>query len=87
MAEKIVKVGLVRDYRNYLYFIDGTGNVCRRAKGGSGTTEILRSAASLGFTREKGWLYYIDKEGDVSRSPMAARKPKTAPAEVEGAAV
>ncbi len=27
--------------------------------------------ADAGVTRESGYLYYIDKNGDVSRSPMA----------------
>ena len=32
----------------------------------------------VGLKREQGYLYYIDKEGDISRSPQARRK-KAAP--------
>src|SRR5579884_4368893 len=31
MAEKIKKLNLERDYKKYLYFIDGEGNVCQKA--------------------------------------------------------
>ncbi len=27
--------------------------------------------ADAGVTRESGYLYFIDKDGDVSRAPMA----------------
>ena len=27
--------------------------------------------AKTGIKREKGWLYYLDKRGDVSRAKMA----------------
>ncbi len=35
--------------------------------------------AKTGIRREKGWLYFLDKQGDVSRARMArggARAPK-----------
>ena len=30
----------------------------------------------LGLTKERGWLYFIDKEGDVSRAKMERGKRK-----------
>jgi len=27
--------------------------------------------AETNVTRESGWLYFIDKDGDVSKAPMA----------------
>jgi hypothetical protein len=30
-----------------------------------------QKVAKLGIKREGGYLYYVDKEGDLSRSPMA----------------
>lgn len=27
--------------------------------------------ATVGITKEKGYLYYVDKKGDISRSKMA----------------
>lgn len=73
MAEKIKKLGLERDYKNYLYFIDGQGNVSRKSKSGSGETEVLVPNA---IQRDNQYLYFIDKEGDIARSPRAARTKK-----------
>jgi len=33
-----------------------------------GNAEVVKSA---GVKRESGWLYFIDKDGDVSRAKMA----------------
>ena len=41
MAEKVNKLGLERDYKKYLYFIDGEGSVCRKPKSGEGESEVL----------------------------------------------
>ena len=65
MAEKVKKLGLERDYKHYLYFLDGNGNVCRKHKSGSKDAEIVVEHA---VERDNQYLYYIDKEGDVSRS-------------------
>jgi hypothetical protein len=70
MAEKVKKLNLERDYKNYLYFIDGNGNVCRKSKSGKGDSEVLVEKA---VDRDNNFLYFIDKEGDVARSPRAAR--------------
>ena len=75
MAEKVNKLGLERDYKKFLYFIDGQGNVCKKPKSGEGETEIVVPNA---VERDNQFLYFIDKEGDVARSPRAARKPKKA---------
>lgn len=73
MAEKVKKLNLERDYKKYLYFIDGQGNVCRKSKSGEGDTEVLVENA---VDRDNQYLYFIDKEGDVARSPRAARGKK-----------
>jgi hypothetical protein len=75
MAEKVNKLGLERDYKKYLYFIDGEGNVCRKSKSGEGESEVMVKNAC---TRDNNYLYFIDKEGDVSRSARASRKKKEA---------
>jgi hypothetical protein len=77
MAEKVKQLKLERDYKKYLYFIDGSGNVARKAKSGEGETEVLVPNA---VERDNNFLYFIDKDGDVSRSPRAARKKKDPPA-------
>jgi hypothetical protein len=74
MADKVQKLGLDRDYKQYLYFIDKDGNVARKKKGGDGSVEVV---AETKLVREKGYLYFIDKDGDLAR---AARKGKSDPA-------
>ena len=73
MAEKVKKLNLERDYKKYLYFIDGSGNVCRKAKSGEGESKVLVENA---VDRDNNFLYFIDKDGDVARSPRAARGKK-----------
>ena len=41
--------------------------MARAGKGGGNAEKV----ATAGVTRESGWLYFIDKNGDVARSPMA----------------
>jgi len=71
MAEKVKKLDLERDYKKYLYFIDGQGNVCQRPKSGEGDSKVLVPNA---VERDNSFLYFIDKEGDVSRSPRGSKK-------------
>ena len=73
MAEKVKKLNLERDYKKYLYFIDGDGNVCQKPKSGEGEANILVENA---VTRDNQYLYFIDKEGDVARSPRGVKKDK-----------
>lgn len=75
MAEKVKQLNLERDYKKYLYFIDGQGNVAQKAKSGEGEAKILVPNA---VERDNNFLYFIDKDGDVARSPRAARKKKDA---------
>jgi len=77
MAEKVKQLKLERDYKKYLYFIDGAGSVARKAKSGEGEAEVMVANA---VERDNNFLYFIDKDGDVSRSPRAARKKKDSPA-------
>ncbi|HKE32958.1 MAG TPA: hypothetical protein VKD65_14610 [Candidatus Angelobacter sp.] len=75
MAEKVKELNLERDYKKYLYFIDGNGNVSRKPKSGEGQTEVLVPNA---VQRDNQYLYFIDKDGDIARSPRAARRKKEA---------
>jgi hypothetical protein len=78
MAEKVKELKLPREYKKYLYFIDGDGNVCRKAKTGEAESEILEKNA---VQRDNGFLYFIDKDGDVARSPRGSRRKKADSAE------
>jgi hypothetical protein len=73
MAEKVNRIGLERDYKKYLYYIDGEGNVCQKAKSGEGESKVLVPHA---VERDNQYLYFIDKEGDVARSPRGSKKEK-----------
>ena len=73
MAEKVKRLNLERDYKKFLYFVDGDGNVCQKPKSGEGENHVLVPQA---IQRDNQYLYFIDKEGDVARSPRATRKPK-----------
>ncbi len=41
--------------------------MARAGQGGGQAEKVARASV----TREKGYLYFIDKDGDVSRSKMA----------------
>ncbi len=75
MAEKVKRLNLERDYKKYLYFIDGSGNVCQKPKSGEGENQVLVPKA---IERDNQFLYFIDKDGDVARSPRATRRTKKA---------
>lgn len=70
MAEKVKRLNLERDYKKYLYFIDGDGSVCQKPKSGEGESQVLVPNA---VERDNQYLYFIDKEGDVSRSQRGSR--------------
>lgn len=70
MAEKVKTLNLQRDYKTYLYFVDGDGNVCQKPKSGEGDAKILVENAVI---RDNQFLYFIDKDGDISRSPRGSR--------------
>ena len=71
MAEKIKKLDLPRDYKKFLYFIDGEGNVCQKPKSGEGEATVVVQHA---VERDNHYLYFIDKQGDISRSPRGQKK-------------
>jgi len=70
MAEKVKELNLERDYKKYLYFIDGDGNVCRKPKSGEGESQVMVENA---VTRDNQYLYFVDKDGDISRSRRGSR--------------
>ena len=71
MAEKVKDLKLQRDYKKYLYYIDGEGSVCQKPKSGEGDAKVLVENA---VQRDNQFLYFIDKEGDISRSPRGIKK-------------
>ncbi len=46
---------------------------------------MAQKVAKAGIKREKGWLYYLDKQGDIARARMArggGKKPPGKPQKV-----
>jgi len=70
MAEKVKKLNLERDYKIYLYYLDGEGNVCQKPKSGKGDCKVLVPHA---VERDNQYLYFIDKDGDVARSRRGSK--------------
>lgn len=75
MAEKVKNLNLQRDYKKYLYYIDGNGNVCQKPKSGEGEAQVLVQNA---VQRDNNFLYFIDKDGDISRSPRGSKSKQAA---------
>lgn len=65
--EKVLTAGLERDTAKYLYYVDKQCNVVRMERGvARARTEVV---LVTGLKREKGWGYFLDDDGDVSREP------------------
>ena len=70
MAEKVKQLNLERDYKNYLYYLDGQGNVCQKPKSGKGEAKVLVPHA---VERDNQYLYFVDKDGDIARSRRGSK--------------
>lgn len=68
--EKVLKCGIAKDEDKYVYFVDRRGNLTQMARGGKGECVVLVEKA---IKREKGWMYYLDDEGDLVREPDSSR--------------
>ena len=81
MAEKVAKLGISRDKDYMLYVKDGAVWRVRRKQPGlpKGKPEKV---ADGGFEMDNNYIYFVDKDGDVSRAKRAVggqkRKKKTA---------
>lgn len=70
MAEKVARLGIVRDKDTMLYVKDGTVWKVRRKQPGvpKGKSEKV---ADGGFEMDNNYIYFVDKDGDVSRAKRA----------------
>jgi hypothetical protein len=81
MAEKVKKLGIARNKDFMLYVKDGDVWQVRRKQPGlpKGKPEKV---AEGGFAMDNNYIYFVDKDGDVSRAKRAVggqkRKKKTA---------
>ncbi|MDP2344495.1 MAG: hypothetical protein Q8O67_26305 [Deltaproteobacteria bacterium] len=66
-AEKVFVAGLARDETRYLYYVDKQCNIVRMERGvPKAKTEVV---VVSGLKREKGYGYFVDADGDLSREP------------------
>ena len=80
MAEKVAKLGISRDKDYMLYVKDGAVWKVRRKQPGlpKGKPEKV---ADGGFEMDNNYIYFVDKDGDVSRAKRAVggqKRKKTA---------
>jgi hypothetical protein len=80
MAEKVAKLGISRDKDYMLYVKDGSVWRVRRKQPGmpKGKPEKV---ADGGFEMDNNYIYFVDKDGDVSRAKRAVggqKRKKTA---------
>jgi hypothetical protein len=89
MAEKVAKLGISRDKDFMLYVKDGNVWRVRRKQPGVPKGKPER-VADGGFEMDNNYIYFVDRDGDVSRAKRAvggqkrkkkpvARKKKAAP--------
>ena len=76
MAEVVEKTGVTKE-KGYLTIQIKQATFSLKKwlvleKGGGNAEKV----ATAGVTRESGYLYFIDKNGDVARSPMARGRKK-----------
>lgn len=70
-AEKILRCGIERDDENWLYFVDRRCNIMRMQRGvPRAKTELL---VETDCKREKGYMYYLDEDGDLVRAVDKSR--------------
>jgi len=70
MAEKVARLGIVRDKDTMLYVKDGNVWKVRRKQPGvaKGKPEKV---ADGGFEMDNNYIYFVDRDGDVSRAKRA----------------
>jgi hypothetical protein len=67
MAQKVAKLGIKRDH-NYLYYIKG-GDVWQVPRKQPGMKKGKASkVADGGVKMESGFIYFLDKAGDIART-------------------
>ncbi len=82
MAEKVAKLGISRDKDFMLYVKDGSVWRVRRKQPGVSKGKPER-VADGGFEMDNNYIYFVDRDGDVSRAKRAVggqKRKKTAAA-------
>ena len=71
VVEKLLKCGIERDDKNWLYLVDRRCNILRMERGvpKARTETILETD----LKREKGFMYFLDQDGDLVRQKDSGR--------------
>ena len=71
MAQKVAKTGITRDDKNYLYYIKqgAVYQVPRKQPGASKGKP--KKVVDAGIEMDTAYIYFLDKNGDVSRAKRA----------------
>jgi hypothetical protein len=71
MAEKVAKIGINRE-KDMMYYLKGADNLVvwatPRKKPGQTAKGKAQKIQDGGITRESGYLYFIDGDGDIARA-------------------
>lgn len=68
--EKVAALGIEKDER-FVYFVDRRGNLLRMERGvAKPSCDIVMEKV---VRREKGYLYFLDDDGDLVREPDSSR--------------
>jgi hypothetical protein len=65
--EKVFKAGIAKDPEKFLYMVERNGDVVSMQRGVARAQTVV--LVRTGIKRERGWMYYVDDDGDVSREP------------------
>lgn len=65
--EKVLRCGIAKDDA-YVYFVERNGDLVRMQRGviRAGTEVVIAQAIEK---REKGYMYYLDDDGDLVKEP------------------
>ncbi len=82
MAQKVAKTGITREDKTYLYYIKG-GAVYQVPRKQPGARKgKSKKVVDAGMEMDAAYIYFLDKDGDVSRAKRAVggqkRKKKAA---------
>lgn len=70
--EKVLSLGIEKDDARYVYFVDKKGNLLRMERGvARASCEVLVEKA---VKRERGFMYYLDDDGDLVKEPDTGRE-------------
>lgn len=70
-AEKVLRCGIEKDDERFVYFVDRRGNLLRMERGvQKPACDVLLEKA---VKRERGYMYYLDDDGDLVKEPDSAR--------------